>query len=282
MLVDLARPALRMTAPLTGAARSATGHDGAVPIGLVLDSRDPEALAPFWAAALGYVVSARSRTTCCCCPTDDDGPKLLLQRVPEDKADKNRMHLDIEVADIEAVASQLVALGATRLEADVHEEHDCRWIVMADPEGNEFCVCFAEAVDEPSMDSAGSPRHPRPAGTVRPCRRRRRLGTACPRCSATTASSTSKPSAEGSARGHGGAAGLFRPTRPPPRPPHHERDRSSPMAQQRARVRCKYLVVPDDGRARTGEYHDDVVRDARGWRIERRTVVPRRARPERA
>ena len=50
----------------------------------------------------------------------------------------------------------------------------------------------------------------------------------------------------------------------------------------RAHVRCKYLVVSDDGRTRSGEYHDDVVRTAEGWRIERRTVVPRRARPGRA
>ena len=55
-----------------------------------------------------------------------------------------------------------------------------------------------------------------------------------------------------------------------------------PDGEQRARVRCKYLVVSDDGRARTGEYHDDVVHTAEGWRIERRVVVPRRARPGRA
>ncbi len=52
--------------------------------------------------------------------------------------------------------------------------------------------------------------------------------------------------------------------------------------ERRARVRCKYLVVSDDGRVRSGEYHDDVVRTSAGWRIERRTVVPRRGRPGRA
>jgi 3-phenylpropionate/cinnamic acid dioxygenase small subunit len=51
-----------------------------------------------------------------------------------------------------------------------------------------------------------------------------------------------------------------------------------PLGEQRARARCKYLVVSDDGRTRTGEYHDDVIHTADGWRIERRTVVPRRAR----
>jgi len=50
----------------------------------------------------------------------------------------------------------------------------------------------------------------------------------------------------------------------------------------RARVRCKYLVVSDDGRTRTGEYHDEVVHTPTGWRIQRRTVVPRRPRLGRA
>jgi predicted enzyme related to lactoylglutathione lyase len=114
-----------------------------VQIGLVLDSRDPEALAPFWATALGYVVAGSLENYVLLLPDGRDGPRLLLQRVPETKDHKNRMHLDIEVDDIEALASRLLALGATRLNADVLEEHDCSWIVMADPEGNEFCLCHA-------------------------------------------------------------------------------------------------------------------------------------------
>jgi predicted enzyme related to lactoylglutathione lyase len=55
------------------------------------------------------------------------------------------MHLDIEVADIDALAARLEGLGGTRLNADAHAEHGMRWIVMADPEGNEFCVCDAES-----------------------------------------------------------------------------------------------------------------------------------------
>ena len=55
-----------------------------------------------------------------------------------------------------------------------------------------------------------------------------------------------------------------------------------PDGASRARVRSKYLVVSDDNRVRTGEYHDDVVQTPAGWRIERRTVVPRRARPGQA
>jgi predicted enzyme related to lactoylglutathione lyase len=73
---------------------------------------------------------------------DADGtqPKLLLQRVDEPKAGKNRMHFDIETPAVDAEVARLEKLGATCL-VDAIEEHGTRWVVMADPEGNEFCVC---------------------------------------------------------------------------------------------------------------------------------------------
>jgi len=114
-----------------------------VEISLVLDSRDPEALATFWAPALGYVVVGSVENYVLLMPDEAEGPKLLLQRVPERKADKNRMHFDIEVPDIEGMASRLEQLGATRLGERPVAEHGNHWIVMADPEGNEFCVCQA-------------------------------------------------------------------------------------------------------------------------------------------
>ena len=114
-------------------------------IGLVLDCADPEALAPFWAAALGYVNLGSAGAYVALLPDGRPGPKLLLQQVPEPKAGKNRMHLDVEVPDIHAEAARLTALGATRLADDVQSEHGMRWILMADPEGNEFCVCDAGA-----------------------------------------------------------------------------------------------------------------------------------------
>jgi predicted enzyme related to lactoylglutathione lyase len=51
------------------------------------------------------------------------------------------MHLDIETADIEAEATRLAALGAQRVRDDQVHEHSTNWILMTDPEGNEFCVC---------------------------------------------------------------------------------------------------------------------------------------------
>ncbi|GAC1539030.1 MAG: VOC family protein [Acidimicrobiales bacterium] len=111
-------------------------------IGLVLDCEDPVALATFWAAALGYTTHGAVENYTLLRPANGEaGPKLLLQRVSEAKGAKNRMHLDIEVADIEGEARRLEALGATRLMVDLKAEHGSHWIVMADPQGNEFCVC---------------------------------------------------------------------------------------------------------------------------------------------
>jgi predicted enzyme related to lactoylglutathione lyase len=114
-------------------------------MGLVLDCRDPDALAPFWAEALGYVTVGSVENYVLLVPDARPGPKLLLQRVPEDKAGKNRMHLDIEVPEIEELANRLQAMGAQRLRSDPLAEHGSHWILMADPEGNEFCICDSGA-----------------------------------------------------------------------------------------------------------------------------------------
>jgi len=114
-------------------------------IGLVLDCAGPEVLAEFWAAALGYTRIGAAGQYVLLLPAEPGPPKLLLQQVPESKAVKNRMHLDIETLDIDAEAARLEALGARRLAADAHAEHGTRWHLRADPEGNEFCVCDAGA-----------------------------------------------------------------------------------------------------------------------------------------
>jgi predicted enzyme related to lactoylglutathione lyase len=68
-------------------------------------------------------------------------PKLLLQRVPEPSPPRTCMHLDIEVGDVQPEATRLEGLGASRLRAEPQSEHGSTWILMADLEGNEFCVC---------------------------------------------------------------------------------------------------------------------------------------------
>lgn len=107
---------------------------------LVLDCADPQSLAPFWATALDfeilwsfeqYIGLGRA-----------DAPlMLLLQKVPEAKTVKNRMHIDIPVPDIEAKVRELIAAGATRIDQTVIELGPAQWVRMADPHGNEFCVC---------------------------------------------------------------------------------------------------------------------------------------------
>ena len=110
-------------------------------IGLVLDCHDAASLAGFWAAALDYVTVGEAGAYVMLLPNGRPGPKLLLQRVPEPKSVKNRMHLDIDAVDIEAEAARLQALGARRVQPDQLHEHGTNWILMPDPEGNEFCVC---------------------------------------------------------------------------------------------------------------------------------------------
>ena len=107
---------------------------------VTMDAADPQSLAPFWAAALRYRVAGAEGNYVALVPLEGTGPTVLLQQVPEAKAGKNRVHLDLKVADVEAEAARLEALGASR-SAGPRSELGSRWIVMADPEGNEFCVC---------------------------------------------------------------------------------------------------------------------------------------------
>jgi predicted enzyme related to lactoylglutathione lyase len=106
----------------------------------VLDCKDPRALAPFWAGALGYKEVASAGQYVVLGTGDRTQHELILQGVDEPKTVKNRMHLDIHAPDIEAEAERLVRLGATKLDGPIDEWGE-RWIVLADPEGNELCVC---------------------------------------------------------------------------------------------------------------------------------------------
>lgn len=109
-------------------------------IATVFDCRDAEALATFWCAALGYRVDRRWSDAHGTeyVETDAGGESVLLfHPVPDQKRAKNRVHLDLRAAgpQYDEVA-RLVALGG-RVVAD---DPDVPWVVMQDPEGNEFCV----------------------------------------------------------------------------------------------------------------------------------------------
>lgn len=107
---------------------------------LVLDCADPQRLAEFWSKALGFTIAGFAEQWGML-KGPRDGEVFLLQRVPEPKSGKNRMHIDITTPDIEAKAAELQDLGAHRLSAEPLSQFSSTWIVMADPEGNEFCVC---------------------------------------------------------------------------------------------------------------------------------------------
>lgn len=117
-------------------------------LSVVLDCSDPTALVPFWAEAMGYRLASSFPGFEVLVPRDGEpgGPVFVLQAVPEEKRAKNRMHLDVHVPlDVGMVehAARLTGLGATRVGSPVMElwESDgVWWQVMADPEGNEFCL----------------------------------------------------------------------------------------------------------------------------------------------
>lgn len=112
-------------------------------LGLVLDCADPDKLAHFWSQAIGYTTLGGAGSYVLLVDEAGQQPKLLLQRVSEPKTGKNRMHFDIETPHVDDEVERLEALGAVRIIDDAIEEHGNRWVVRADPEGNEFCVCNA-------------------------------------------------------------------------------------------------------------------------------------------
>ena len=79
-------------------------------------------------------------------PEDGVAPDLLFLRVPEAKSGKNRLHIDLRPKDQAAEVARLEALGARRV--DVGQGADVTWVVLADPDGNEFCVLRAFRPDE--------------------------------------------------------------------------------------------------------------------------------------
>jgi glyoxalase superfamily protein len=112
------------------------------PIHVVIDADDVDSLRDFWVAALGYERFGAFEQYRSAVPAGNlPGPKFIFQQVPEGRsAGKDRLHVDIEVGDdMLAECERLVALGAMRLSEPIAEA-GTDWIVMADIEGNEFCL----------------------------------------------------------------------------------------------------------------------------------------------
>ena len=103
----------------------------------IIDARDPVALGRWWREALGWVVVNDDPHEFEIRPAADRLPGLLFAHVFEPKSVKNRLHLDFRPNDQDAEVERMLGLGATR--ADVGQG-DESWVVLADPEGNEFCI----------------------------------------------------------------------------------------------------------------------------------------------
>lgn len=105
---------------------------------VTIDCADPRTLATFWTEAADYRLAGEFGDFLVLRPADGDGLALGLQKVPGPRVGKNRVHVDFRADDREAEVRRLVGLGATVL--DEQEAPGLRWTVLADPEGNEFCV----------------------------------------------------------------------------------------------------------------------------------------------
>ena len=108
---------------------------------VVIDCSDVHRSAEFWTGVLGYVrdgvATGRYQSLL---PADGRGAEILLQQVPEAKQGKNRVHLDLRTRELEPELRRLVSLGARVLTREPAAEAGWRWHILADPDGNEFCV----------------------------------------------------------------------------------------------------------------------------------------------
>jgi predicted enzyme related to lactoylglutathione lyase len=112
-----------------------------------IDCRDPKRLALFWGAVFGLEIAStlgEPAQYVGLAKAGPDRPHVSFQRVPEPKTLKNRLHFDIWVNDVAQATAQIESLGGQRLPVEDFRDHGVRWRVMADPEGNEFCLGYEQ------------------------------------------------------------------------------------------------------------------------------------------
>jgi predicted enzyme related to lactoylglutathione lyase len=112
----------------------------------VVDCNDPQRVGAFWAELLGMPLqSDKEDATECWLDFGPEGRDLLFGIVPEPKTIKNRLHLDLRPDNQEAEVARALSLGARHVDVGQGEQ---TWVVLADPEGNEFCILAALRPDE--------------------------------------------------------------------------------------------------------------------------------------
>ena len=118
---------------------------------ITVDAHDPRALAEFWAEVLGWKIGEGGNEIEVWIerelgdPNNTGFPDILFLKNSDVKNVKNRLHLDLRPDDQDAEVRRLEKLGAKRIEIGQSADPDTSWVVMADPEGNEFCVLRARS-----------------------------------------------------------------------------------------------------------------------------------------
>ncbi len=123
---------------------------------VVVDAHDCEREARFWAEVLGWRITYETDDEWAIEPLEgsaeaDVAPDILFVKTPDTKIVKNRLHLDLRPKHQEAEVERLVGLGASRIDIG---QGDVSWTVLADPEGNEFCVLKALDAGDPTSSDA--------------------------------------------------------------------------------------------------------------------------------
>jgi predicted enzyme related to lactoylglutathione lyase len=134
--------------PRTSAPGQAGGDTGGMPVALhhlVIDTRDLPMLARFWARALSWQILSEREREIVVGPDENAPVGLCFMPVTDQKTVKNRLHLDLTTSaeDRDAEIERLIGLGARRV--DIGQTGEESWTVLADPEGNEFCVVRPKA-----------------------------------------------------------------------------------------------------------------------------------------
>ena len=118
---------------------------------IAIDAVQPRVVADFWCSVLGWQVVEEDDGVISIAPADGSWPTIDVAPVPENKTVKNRLHLDLRADGIPTgdELERLLDLGARRV--DVGQGADATWVVLSDPEGNEFCL-LSRTVQEALSD----------------------------------------------------------------------------------------------------------------------------------
>jgi predicted enzyme related to lactoylglutathione lyase len=107
---------------------------------IAIDAEQPRVVADFWCTVLGWDVVDEDESGVSIAPADGTLPTIDVLKVPEGKSTKNRLHLDLRADDLTTAEERDRLLGLGAVPTDVGQDPGVAWLVLSDPEGNEFCL----------------------------------------------------------------------------------------------------------------------------------------------